>query len=159
MKVLDHNGTEALNQPLDTAAIKAIKAGTPYEVGFTPTAAEEYTIRLELKLSQSLSTNNLQTEKFTGKLEDITDPGVTTGFAKTYKLLKRVRKTLNITENGENNWNVEGGGTVTMTSAITSSGSGTSQIEGPLTYKYVDADGVEHILNSADDQALMQTSM
>ena len=153
LKVLDHNGTEALNQPLDTAAIKAIKTGTPYEVGFTPTAAEEYTIRLELKLSQSLSTNNLQTEKFTGKLEDITDPGVTTGFAKTYKLLKRVRKTLNITENGENNWNVEGGGTVTMTSAITSSGSGTSQIEGPLTYKYVDADGVEHILNSADDQA------
>lgn len=152
IKVFDQDGAEVLSQNLDLDAVRAIKEGTSYEIRFAPAAAGTYTIRLEMSLNQMLSTDSLFTESFTGKLEEVADSG-NTGFAKTYALLKRVRKNLPITENGENNWDVIGGGSVTLVNDITTGNNGTSQIEGPLTYLYTDAQGVEHTLTSAEDEA------
>lgn len=153
LSVLDQNKSEVFSQELDINAIKAIKEGTPYEVSFTPTAAETYTICLKMTLNQTLSTNGLRTETFNGRLSEITDPDADNGYAKTYTLLKKVRKNLPVTENGENSWSVIGGGSVSLTNDISTGNNGTSQIEGPLTYLYIDADGVEHTLSSADDEA------
>ena len=159
LKITGENGAEVYNQTLDLDAIKEIQNDVPYAVTYTPTAAEKYTVTLELTLKQALSTNNLRTETFAGSLQDVTAESGNTGFSKTYALYKDVRKSLRVTENGENSWNVEGGGTVTLTNSVSTGNNGTSQIEGPLIYSYTDKDGKTRTLSSADDKAGIDASV
>lgn len=151
----NEGGANYLTQTLDTASVRAIPDGTPYEVSFTPTAAGEYTVKMSLTLNQSLSTNRTVTDVITnGQLVDVTDPAQTDPYPKTYALHKKVTKTLELEESGVDNlFNVVGGGTVSMSSTIGTGSRDTSEISGPLTYTYIDAEGHVHDLSAADDEA------